>query len=197
MDWKYLKDLFWGVLYSSNNIIQSIPTYLAVLSLIVLWLFPKKKGNEMKDNSLSKARKHALSIFMGFILISVILTSLQLYKNKQTNFATPDELTQSVLRNRDIRLADLTREDFTIRNKTFDNCHIYGPAIMCARDCIITGIIFERSLESSLITTTNKHISGAILLDNCVMKDCTLHRVSFIGTQEQISRIKANVKLKD
>lgn len=195
MDWSYYKDLFIGIFY--NRFLLCLPTYLGLFSFVALLLYPQWE-DKMKSKLLLKARKYAILILMGFILISVVLTSHQLYKNKQPNFATPDELIQLTLRDRDIRLADLTREDFTIRNKTFDNCHIYGPAVIYPKNLILMGKMSTgANYESGFIATTNKTISGAVVLEGCVMKDCALYKISFIGSPEQIADIKVKLKLKD
>lgn len=148
----------------------------------------------MKDK-LSKVRKHALAILMGFILISVILTSNSLYKNKLPSFATPDELIPSLLQNKTIRLADLVREDFTIRNRTFDNCHIYGPAVIFFTGGIFIDNVLKRiditNIDANFIETTNTGVLGVIVFDNCVIKKCTFYNISFIGNSERIAKIKA------
>ena len=88
-------------------------------------------------------QEHPALIVMSFLMMSVVLVSHSLYKNKRPNFATPDELTQMGLRDRDIRLSDLTREDFRIRNKAFYNCHIYGPAIIYpTKDTVLINLVF-------------------------------------------------------
>lgn len=194
MDWRFFIKLFLGMFYNSKNFINSIPTYLGIISYF-LFLFPKY-GWFMKDRLLI-ARTYAIPILMGFVLFSIILTSHSLYKNKRPIFATPDELTQSVLRDRDIRLSDLTREDFRIRNKSFFNCHIYGPAIIYPhKDTVLIDLVFKGvTPEGGLIVTTNKQVSGAVSFERCVLKNCTLHRISFIGSEARIAKIKAGSNL--
>jgi len=194
MDWSFFRNLFIGIFYNSHHIILSLPTYFGILSYIIL-LFPKL-GGKMKDKLL-KVRKYALSILMGFILISVILTSHSLYKNKRLKFATPDELTAPLLQNMSIRISDLAREDFTIRNKAFYNCHIYGPAIIFPSGCTFFNLsLVEVASNGCLVETTNKIISGAIGLENCVIRDCIFHKISFIGPPKMINEIREQLNIK-
>jgi hypothetical protein len=81
MDWPFIKELFKGVFFSFNNIIQSLPAWIGIGSFIVLSCFPIL-GTKMKDK-LPGIRKYATHILLGFILISVILTSYSLYEDKQ------------------------------------------------------------------------------------------------------------------
>jgi hypothetical protein len=105
--------------------------------------------------------------------------------------APPDALISSTLQNMNIRIGDLAREDFVIRKKVFDNCHIYGPAIIAIRDSTFTHNIFKEVVPSgALIETSNEIISGAILLEDCVVRDCTLHKIGIIGSPETIKKIR-------
>jgi hypothetical protein len=74
MDWQFIKDLFWGVFWSPN----SIATWIGVVSS-VFFFFPVWEG-KMKDT----IKPYRITILLGFILISVMLTSYSLYENKPT-----------------------------------------------------------------------------------------------------------------
>jgi len=195
MEWSYLYKLFKDILYNTNNILLSVPAYISVTLSLFAFFWPKKEG---KINWLIQIiQEHPALIIMSFLMVSVILVSHSLYKNKQPNFASPDELTQSVLRNRDIRLSDLTREDFRIRNKVFLNCHIYGPAIIYpTKQTVLANLRFvDVTAEGGLIVTTNKQISGAVAFEGCTLQGCTFHKISFIGSEARIAEIKAHSNL--
>jgi hypothetical protein len=134
-------------------------------------------------------------------LCALSLISWHLYNKelKQPNFAVPDTLTSPVLRDLNIRISDLTREDFRIRNKTFKNCHIYGPAVIYISpntNNVVAGNTFvEISPEGGFITTSNKEVSGAIGLEDCVIQDCIFHRISIIGSPEEIEYLKSKFKI--
>ena len=112
---------------------------------------------------------------------------------KQLNFATPDALTSPVLRDMDIRICDLTREDFRMKNRTFINCRIYGPAVFNAsaeKSIMIRTTIRQVAEEGLFIETTNAKLSGVIGAENCTFTDCQLYKISFIGSPEVIDALK-------
>jgi hypothetical protein len=86
-----------------------------------------------------------------------------------------------------IRLADLIfSPDYRISGKTFDDCFIYGPALVHAFAPITLahgGI--EGDLESSFVDVQgNRRVVGIIGLGDCVFRRCTFIGIGFIGTRE-------------
>lgn len=196
MDWEYLVRLLWGMLWSVNDIILSVPTWAGAVLAAILWLSPKWEEAGKVKPVLKWLRERRTFICMSLLMVSAISVTHDMYVNKPVPalrlLATPDELTQSVLQNRDIRLADLVREDFMIRYKTFINCHIYGPAVILPKGkTTFVHPIMLVSPESGLIETSNATVSGAVVLYNCTVQDCTFHDISIIGSPQQIAKIKA------
>jgi cell division protein FtsB len=109
-------------------------------------------------------------------------------------FATPEALMSPVLQNMTIRICDLTREDFVIHDKTFENCHIYGPAIIACDNVIMTDSIITAAVppdpNSFFIETTSQFCLGAVLFKDCTFKHCALDKIGIIGTHEQITNLK-------
>ncbi|MGD0596689.1 MAG: hypothetical protein ABSA64_04085 [Sedimentisphaerales bacterium] len=109
-------------------------------------------------------------------------------------FATPDALIPSVLRNMDIRISDLAREDMTIHSKTFEKCHIYGPAIIATKGMLVmdttTFASAVRDPNDFFVETTNDMVIGVIVFEDCIFRNCTLHNISFIGNHESIAKMK-------
>jgi hypothetical protein len=46
------------------------------------------------------------------------------------------------------------------------------------------------TVETALINTTNQSIAGAVVLQECVVKNCTFHKISFIGQSDQMARLR-------
>ncbi|MBN2128441.1 MAG: hypothetical protein JW741_03055 [Sedimentisphaerales bacterium] len=190
MDAHYFVKLLKGVFCN----ITAIPAYFGLATLL-LQLFPQWEGGKMKL-VIHKIREHPALICMSFLMVSVILVSRGLYVNKPVpepaSLATPDTLIAPLLKDLSIRLADLTREDFVIRKKTFENCHIYGPAIILPKGTTtILRATFEKSPDISFLETSNKKVWGAVTLYDCTIIDCALHKISIMGSAEQIARWKA------
>jgi hypothetical protein len=114
-------------------------------------------------------------------------------------FATSEALMSPILQNMTIRICDLAREDFVIHNKTFENCHIYGPAIIACDNVIMTHTTITAAVppdpNSFVIETTNQFCLGVIVFKDCTFKHCTLYKIGFIGTHEQIADIKKQIPL--
>ncbi len=124
------------------------------------------------------------------------ITKLPVIEEK-LNFATPDALASPVLRDMNIRISDLAREEIVIRNRIFENCHIYGPAIIYPmKGTVISYNTFtEITLDGVFVVTLNKEVAGAIGLENCTITHCTLHKISFIGDSNEINYIKKGSKI--
>ena len=187
MDWHYLLLVLKGVFCSA----RAIPSYIGFAALL-LRLFPDWDGGRMKT-VVQKVREHPAFVCLSFLLVSIILVSGGLYASKPTRLATPDELTQSVLQNRDIRLADLTRESVVIRNKTFINCNLYGPAMVCLTEktSSLSYCGIEGEPDVSFIETINKKVIGGIELEQCVFRNCKFRGVGFIGSPDIVAATKA------
>lgn len=147
-----------------------------------------------------------LGIIILLIIVNLFLMPYTIYKSRQSqintlqeqldtarqSYATPDELLPSRLSGLSIRVSDLTRESNTVRNKVFDDCYIYGPAV-----AVITGTTeirnnnFDGSPDSIFIITTNQTVWGTIVLDNCIFTNCKFSNVGFIGDATTIAKIKA------
>ena len=107
-----------------------------------------------------------LFVFFFFLIIRLVVAPYEIFKEQKSeiaklkidmeaigkNFATPDELIPTDLKGLSIRISDLVREDVVIRNKIFEDCHIYGPAFITPiKDTSLEYNNFEGSLESNLI----------------------------------------------
>jgi len=195
MDWQFFLKFFTGVFTFSGNIAQSILTYVGILSYVYLF-FPKFEG-KMKGK-LSTIRHHKLNILLCFLLASAILTSYNLYENKKPNFATPDQLLTSTYSGMQIRVADLTRENLFIRGKVFENCDLYGPAVVYFDSSNVVDISIDLSdapIDDILISTSNVGLSGVVGFQNCVLKNVRLIHIGIIGTPDFIQALKAKTTI--
>jgi hypothetical protein len=97
----------------------------------------------------------------------------------------PPEL-GSYLRGLSIRISDLAREDIVIRDRTFEDCYIYGPAILVPHGM---GMFHECGFEgdtSSLFITIaeERSVIGVIALENCIFRRCHFRKIGFIVTPD-------------
>lgn len=144
------------------------------------------------------------SIWKSFILPSaiVILCGSSMFiwhffnkETEQTNYATNEALLSPVLKDIDFRIADLVRENIIIRKKTISNCNIYGPAIIClSKNIVFSNNGVEKfpadDVNSYFIETTNESVANIIQFEDCVITNCIFHKISFIGSYEQMKKFK-------
>ncbi len=90
----------------------------------------------------------------------------------------------------DIPLGEFGLVSEILVDKTFDHCRIHGPVVLHIDGITMTLCIFKGDAESTLITTTNKRVDGVLGVRNCTFVNCVFDKVSFIGPQDQIDRIR-------
>lgn len=198
MDWSFIGKMLWGTIFTSHNILVSIPTYIATLP-VILFFFPSiltRWGKNMNKEAVKKKiRKLAITAVIILLFVSLVLSASHLYQNKQVKLATPDELLSSSLNGLTIRLTDLARESDLITNKTFENCRIYGPAVMGANDTdIFYNCEFYGNKNEMLITTINYSAIGVVGCNNCVFRNCQFYRISFIGNADYIQNVEVQIQ---
>ena len=68
------------------------------------------------------------------------------------------------LRGLTIRLADLARDDTFIRDRTFEDCHLYGPAMLLLSGVgILAGCHFDATPEAICITISEARYLNVII----------------------------------
>lgn len=191
MDWSFFWKLFIAIFWNTGNIIQVTLAYLGIVSSL-WWFFPQLEG-KMKPR-LKKLRKLAPYLSVILLFSSIILASYHLYENKRPNFATPDQLLAATYSGMQIRIADLTRENTFIKGKVFENCDLYGPAVVYFDSSNVVDISIDLSdapIDSILISTSNVGLSGVVGFRNCVLKNVLLIHIGIIGTPDAIQALKA------
>ena len=111
---------------------------------------------------------------------------------RRTMLATPDQLLDSHLRNLQIRIADLVREDFVIRGRVIEDCYLYGPAMITLLNSNLLRCVFDGNRDITLVEVTQPRIQGAILFEQCTLNRCHFRRVAVIGQSELLNKLLAN-----
>jgi hypothetical protein len=94
-----------------------------------------------------------------------------------------------LIENLSIRVTDLLRtdDDLWIRDVTFRNCVLRGPAVIYPRRCEIRRVAFDAvdaDIRSVWWLFPNQKVFGVIGFDNCQLLDCTTDNLAFL-TDEQ------------
>ena len=117
-------------------------------------------------------------------------------EKKDIKFSKPEQITGHALNGHTIDMNDLTRKTNVIDGRTFENCHIYGPAMITFTNQIVSGAMFEvpnNDLDALLIDVgkgAGKRIPGVIGFHNCIIKNCTFHNIGIIATADVLESIR-------
>ena len=122
-----------------------------------------------------------------------------------SGFSTPDQLIGKYLDGLDFRIYDLARETVVIRNRTIQNCRIYGPAVLLLKSGTIGQCIFDADPTKSAEEVVNslyipliksKVIYGVIAVENVDFKNCEFHGIAFMGPDELKDMLVASLSQK-
>lgn len=108
-------------------------------------------------------------------------------------WATDEELKQTYIHNRSLYIFDLVRKNVTMKGKAFEDCQIYGPAIVAPYygewpfDDACTWE--EASHIPSLLWGTTPELDrkyiGAIGLEDCSFRNCNFIRVGMLVSPDR------------
>jgi len=104
---------------------------------------------------------------------------------------TVDWKEERYITHRSFRIVDLVGEDDLIMGRTFEDCTIYGPAVLAP----LQGVSFEHDTFEGdpkalfwEIPEGRVHVLGAIGLVNCTFHRCKFRGIGFAGTPALIQR---------
>lgn len=94
-----------------------------------------------------------------------------------------------------IRIVDRVDEDGRIRNQTFEECEIRGPAMLALEVEPITleACSFGGTFDSIFHLTEKPEIRGAIGLRNVAFRRCVFEQIGFIGPPEVIEKFGQDI----
>jgi hypothetical protein len=115
----------------------------------------------------------------------------------QAKVISGSELSRAYLQGVDVRITDLTRESDLIQNRTFENCRIFGPAVLSLQGTSSTYNCTTEAPEgisSALfeVDPSRKWMVGPIGVLNCTFIRCTFTGIGFVGKKELIDKILSN-----
>ena len=172
-----LKDL--GVLGPLATLVAAVATYLWAASQNI--------------SAPTRAVLVATVLVLGIVLLFVWRLWAQVRP-----VALPEDLARTHISHLSFRIVDMARDDFVIRNRTFEDCTIYGPAVLVmpgGSSGLLQECLFHVSnaTEMFLDVGSAPAITGVIVLEGCVMRRCRLIRIAFAGPQELLRKLQAEI----
>lgn len=187
-----------------TGIVTGLSTILGIVYFLVCKRYPKAKLSK-------KYYGYALGLVGLFLLLGTFRGSYQKHKSVQDDLeraektkelfsdknedgslfktATPDQLVGTYFNDLDIRISDLVRDSPLIQNRIFINCRFFGPAVVSATNCTMTGNTIgvhenegKLDINSVYIPFDGKRsLQGIIFMNRVTLKGCAFKNISFIG----------------
>lgn len=106
---------------------------------------------------------------------------------------TPDWQGESYIDHRSFRMVDLASDYDLIEDKIFEDCTIYGPALIVpVNNMVFESNTFEGTPDALfwVIPDEQDRVIGAIGLNNCTFRRCIFRRIGIAGKRDVIERFK-------
>jgi hypothetical protein len=104
--------------------------------------------------------------------------------------------TERDIRRRIFRLTDLVGDSDILDGRTFEECIIYGPAVVVPLDDVeISGSSFEGDANSMFweIPESRQQVVGAIGLRECAFRRCSFRKIGLAGSAAAIAHFRAGI----
>ena len=84
-------------------------------------------------------------------------------------------------------------EGHILKNKLFIGVTLDGPAMVCfVRDCVFdSNVVMNKTF--AVLPDGPGELAGAIGLIGCVVRNCTLRNIGFVGTAKEIDSLKRSI----
>jgi hypothetical protein len=103
-----------------------------------------------------------------------------------------------IYRDETIRLCELAGDKGYIQGLSFVNCEIRGPAVLAARQTIITDPHWQGKPDSILWEVSPERsasgVIGPILALRCSFEGCTFVKVGYAGLKAEIENIRTSLE---
>jgi hypothetical protein len=173
-----------------------------------LWLFRRDIGQLTTEVAPSERHQHPIWLMLPglAVLCFAVYPFVRLYESlaHQPVGLTANEFAQPYLRGYSFRIVDLAGTDGIIRNKVFEDCWIYGPAILYGSgdDVYLVQSLFNENTPGHKLTADdifietpdNRVITSAVVLQHCTIRRCHLINIQVIGTRDLIDKWKRNLE---
>jgi hypothetical protein len=166
---------------------------------VFLWIF--ERGFDLSPWSSEWVSGFLIGL-AGFWLLLAIFSNKSLIKaypgilewvpflDPSGGLATSQYLTSRFLQGQSFALSMVAHEG-VIKNRTFDDCDIYGPAVIFMGGVGQTvGCTFDGLPEYTLIPSKTLP-NGAIVAKDCNFKNCRFYKISIVAPQEIIDKMRS------
>jgi hypothetical protein len=115
------------------------------------------------------------------------------------SFANAPQLAGPLLRGLVVRIVDCAIDGY-IRGKTFEDCKLYGPAVIApigSHDISFLRCVFDAPPEMLFWDSNADRVVGPIGMESCTFNRCEFHNIGFasspVQTKRWLDRVRADV----
>lgn len=135
-----------------------------------------------------------LSLVIAAIAIGVALACISSLSARDHGPVrlSADQMAQPYVRGLSFRITDFVGPDNRIRNKTFIDCDIYGPAVLGGSEPNAGMVIFDDTFNAPkdhvfIVVPPGEYV-GLIGVTNCTFRQCRFHNVAIAGTPDHVAK---------
>lgn len=192
------------------------PTPVRIIEIIIMFLVLAGLAiKQIQPKWVARMDKLAWQIPFGLLIavffISLAVSSYKLYEEQQNTISDLKQqlqvaqkqayppittlMMEPYFKDKDIPLGEFGLINPLLANKTFENCRIHGIVVMYISNTTITHCDFYGD-DANFIVTSNQKIGGVLNVKRCTFINCTFKNVSFIGSADEILKIKSGFKFR-
>jgi hypothetical protein len=132
------------------------------------------------------------------MLLVALYPFVRLFETQQVTPLNFEDLLQPYIHDRSLYISDLARTTTGIEGKTFEHVTFVGPAVVAIFDGVdmTSNDIDARPAppESAFVVVPSQTKTlGIIPIRDSTFRHCLFQRIQFVGTEEEIARLKAGV----
>lgn len=178
---------------------------LAFAVVVVVYFLIESRTESRYSNlvSIQKQTIEALEQQQGVLALDTDIsgssiqatTSEQLEESKEPELLKSGQLTADYFNGVSLRISDLvTGTNPWIRDKTFENCVLYGPSMLIIKSKVtIAGSIFSGTPESIFPKFHESQLGliGVIALENVSFKNCRFIGIGIIAPRDFVDTLRS------
>jgi len=126
---------------------------------------------------------------LGLVLFA--FANLYLSVHNRPSVLSADEWSQQFIHGKYFRIVDLVDANNVIEHRTFEDCYIYGPAVLYGTEhSTIINNHFASSPEHVFLVVAPQSLggpqTGIIVLKDCQFRNCHIFNISIAGVEKDI-----------
>ena len=173
---------------------------VGVIALAVIWnvvlFFPEIRRLTITHPKGSQLESPFWLYMFGIVALGMVVFACTVtYRSMvhEPELLTSEEFAQPYIHGKYFRIADLADANNVIQGRSFEDCYIYGPAVLYPTEYTdLQTSTFDATSEAAFLPVGPNAIgggaTGVILLKDCKFRRCHFIKIAFAGTSEEVEK---------